>query len=153
LIIPDVNLLLYAYDSESEFHEGAKRWLEDLLENEPVVGFPLCVIFSFIRMITQPRIFRNPLTVEESAAEVRDWLDRTNANILFESQEHLSEVLGLLKDVGTAGNRVSDAQVAAFAKRNGATVHTTDNNFLRFESVACLNPILPQYRERFPQWA
>jgi hypothetical protein len=36
MIIPDVNILVYAYNSASRYHENARNWLEETLAGAPV---------------------------------------------------------------------------------------------------------------------
>jgi predicted nucleic acid-binding protein len=40
LIIPGINLLAYAYNSDAPFHEDAKNWWEGQLSTPGVVGLP-----------------------------------------------------------------------------------------------------------------
>ncbi len=35
MLVPDVNVLLYAYDSTSRHHETARTWLETALADDP----------------------------------------------------------------------------------------------------------------------
>ena len=49
MIVPDANLLLYAYDSESPFHRAAARWWSALLSGAEPVGLCPVVVFAFLR--------------------------------------------------------------------------------------------------------
>ena len=55
--------------------------------------------------------------------------------------DHIERVLGLLMDLGTAGNLVTDAQIAAVAFEHDAVVHTADADFIRFAGLRWLNPL------------
>jgi hypothetical protein len=55
--------------------------------------------------------------------------------------DHIERVLGLLVDIGTAGNLVTDAQIAAVALEHDAVVHTVDADFMRFAGLRWLNPL------------
>ncbi len=47
----------------------------------------------------------------------------------------------MLERLGTAGNLVTDAQIAMLAIENEAVLHTADTDFLRFPGLRWLNPI------------
>lgn len=48
MIILDINILLYAYDSTSSHHTKARKWLEDTFSGETLVGisWQTVVLFS-----------------------------------------------------------------------------------------------------------
>jgi len=141
MIIPDVNLLLYAYDSSSGFHGQAKAWCERIMSGpEPVVLLPV-VIFGFVRISTHARVYANPLRAEEAAACVEEWLARSHVLVADMIGEDVVNALGLLAKAGTAGNLTSDAQIAAVAMRLSAQVHTADLDFGRFAGVRAVYPL------------
>jgi toxin-antitoxin system PIN domain toxin len=141
MIIPDINLLLYAYDSDSPFHAKAAEWWEGCLSGSEPVGMPLVVLFGFIRIGTHPRVFQEPLTSVEISGIIQSWLAQPAVQILEAGADHLNTVLELLEDIGTAGNLVSDAQIAAFAIEYAAVLHTADSDFLRFPGLKWKNPL------------
>lgn len=141
MIIPDVNLLLYAYNSSSPFHAAAARWWRASLSGKEPVGLPMVVALGFVLVGTNPRVFPNPMPPEEAAGHVRSWLDRALVSLLQPGPDHLYQVLDLLKDLGTAGNLATDAQIAALALEHGGTVHTADSDFVRFKGLRWFNPI------------
>jgi uncharacterized protein len=141
MIIPDVNLLLYAYDSDSAFHTKAAAWWQDCLSGSETVGIPPVVIFGFIRIGSHPRVFQNPMTPAEISENVRNWLAQPVVQILESGSDHLERVLKLLETIGAAGNLVTDAQIAAFAIEYGAVLHTADSDFMRFPGLRWINPL------------
>jgi toxin-antitoxin system PIN domain toxin len=141
MIVPDINLLLYAYDSESPFHSRAAAWWQRCLSGNEPVGLAQVAVFGFVRMGTNGRVFRNPLTPAEAAEHVRSWLEQPVVQILESRAEHVTLVLKLLETLGTAGNLVTDAQLAALALEQGAVLHTADADFLRFRGLRWFNPI------------
>jgi toxin-antitoxin system PIN domain toxin len=141
MIVPDINLLLYACDSESPFHAKAVAWWQDCLSGDEPVLLPKVVAFGFVRVSTNARAFRHPLTVTEAAFHVRSWLDQEIVTVPEDPPDHMDRVLGLLESLGTAGNLVTDAQIAAVAIENDAVVHTADADFIRFKGLRWLNPI------------
>lgn len=141
MIIPDVNLLIYAYDTASPFHQKAVNWWQDCLSGTEPVGLPAVVVFGFVRMITNIRLFNNPMTPAEAADHVRSWLGQPNTQILAAGENHVAQVLHRLELLGTAGNLSTDTQIAELASEYDAVIHTNDTDFARFEKVQCFNPL------------
>ena len=141
MIVPDVNLLIYAYDASSPFHAAAAAWWQQCLSGEEPVGLAPVVLFGFVRISTHPRVFLHPLTAAEAADVVRTWLEQPVVRVLEPSPGHVSQVLGLLEGIGTGGNLVTDAQIAALALEQDAVLYTSDADFLRFPGLRWINPL------------
>jgi len=141
VIVSDINLLLYSYDSRSPFHSKAAAWWAGCLSGSQPIGLLHVVMFGFVRIGTNPRAFQNPLTCTEAAAHVRSWLTQSIVQVLEPGPNHTQEVLKLLESVGAAGNLVTDAQIAALALEHNATLHTADSHFVRFPGLRWLNPL------------
>lgn len=141
MIIPDINLLLYAYDQNSLFHSKAKTWWQDCLLGDEPIGLLQVVLFGFVRIGTNGRAFQNPMTAGEAAGHVRSWMEQPTVELLEPGSGHIERVLKLLEGIGTAGNLVTDAQIAAQALHHNATLHTTDMDFIRFPGLWWFNPL------------
>ena len=142
MILPDANLLLYAYDQSSPFHPKAAAWFQNIMSRPgPVILLP-AVVFGFVRISTHPRIFTSPLSVAEASAHVRSWLGRKQVRLHDMLLEDVNAALSLLESAGTAGNLTTDAQIAAVALRLDAEVHTADLDFGRFAGVRFSNPLV-----------
>lgn len=141
MILPDANLLLYAYDQSSPFHPKAAAWCEHIMSHSsPVILLP-AVVFGFVRISTHPRIFTDPLSVAEASAHVRSWLGRKQVRLHDMLPDDVETALTLLESAGTAGNLTTDSQIAAVALRFDAEVHTADLDFGRFAGVRFSNPL------------
>lgn len=141
MIVPDINLLIYAYDSSSPFHAKAAGWWQSCLQGTEPIGLLHVVTFGFVRLATNPRAFLNPMTPEEAAAHVRSWLEQPPVQVLDPGPDHVRAVLKLLEGLGTAGTLVGDAQMAALAMDHDAVLHTADADFARFPGLRWFNPI------------
>ncbi|MEO5716425.1 MAG: TA system VapC family ribonuclease toxin [Luteolibacter sp.] len=142
MILPDANLLLYAYDQSSPFHPKAAVWCEKIMSSSsPVILLPV-VVFGFVRISTHPRIFTDPLSVAEASSHVRSWLGRKQVRLHDMLLDDVESALTLLGSAGTAGNLTTDAQIAAVALRLDAEVHTADLDFGRFAGVRFNNPLV-----------
>jgi predicted nucleic acid-binding protein len=82
------------------------------------------------------------MTVTEASQRVASWLARPNVRLLVAGPGHVESVCRLLAKAGTAGNLLTDAQIAALALEYGATVHTADTDFARLTGVSWENPLL-----------
>jgi len=148
MIIPDINLLIYAYDTDSRYHAKAASWWQACLSGTEQVGLSPVVLFGFVRIGTSPRVFRHPMGVAEAAGHVRSWLKQPVAQLLDTGHDHVEDVLKLLENLGTAGNLVTDGQLAALAIDYNATIHTSDADFIRFKGLKWFNPIHSTGRRR-----
>jgi toxin-antitoxin system PIN domain toxin len=145
VILPDANLLLYAYNTSSPFHtKSAAWWSKCLSGSEPIV---LCstVLFGFVRIATSSRAFPHPLTIEEASNHVQSWLEQPPAQLLEMELMDIEQALMLLVAAGTGGNLTTDAQIAALALRLGAVVHTVDADYARFPQVRWFNPLTAKH--------
>lgn len=141
MIVPDVNLLIYAYDSSSPYHVAAAGWWKTCMTGTDEIGLATVVVFGFVRLCTHPKVFENPLTVAEATERVTSWLARPHVRIIDPSPRHVTDVLELLGHVGTAGSLTTDAQIAALARQEEAELHTNDTDFQRFPGIRCHNPL------------
>jgi uncharacterized protein len=138
MILPDVNLLLYAYDKRAKFHLPAKKWWKDCLEREEV-GLPLLIVFGFIRIATSPRVYEEPLDVEEAIRHATTWMEQPGVRVI--EAGYPKRTFELLMDIGTGGNLVSDAQLAAITIEEQAVLHTADTDFRRFKGLKTFYPL------------
>lgn len=141
MILPDVNLLLYAEIEAYPEHGRARRWWEDLLNGERQVGLALVCIFGFLRIGTNRRVFTNPLPIQDAIERVQRWVDRPNVTVLVPGSRHLELAFGLLRQLGTGGNLTTDVQIAALAMEVQGEVHSSDRDFARFEGLKWANPL------------
>lgn len=140
MILPDVNLLVYAVDETSSFHSAANSWLDHALSSTSAVGLCYPTLLGFIRLVTNRRVFSNPLSLEEAIVFVDEWLEQPNVTIVVPTPRHWPLVKDLLHSSGAAGNLTTDAHIAALALEHGYTVYSNDADFGRFQNVRWVNP-------------
>ncbi len=131
-VIVDTNVLLYAADEDSRFHERSAHWLHTTIAGAGTVGFTWLALIGFVRIATNPRIMRNPAGVDEAFDLVDDWLAQPGSVVLDPTPAHPMVVRNLLRVAGTAGNLTSDAHLAAIALEHHAQICSFDNDFDRF---------------------
>lgn len=140
--LPDLNLLLYAMDAEAKSHERARAWLEETLSGTEEVGFAWAVLLGFARISTNPRIYEQPLAIEEALDLIDGWLAQPVARVVEPTSRHATILRDLLEPLGGGGNLVSDAHLAALAIEHGAELCSRDNDFARFSGVRWIDPLV-----------
>ena len=142
MIVPDVNLLVYAYnDGDRQRHTAARRWWSRLINGTEQVSLPWLVITGFIRVITHPRIMAYPLTTGQAVEYVGDWLRCAHITPLNPGPEHFALFHQNLAAAGAGANLVPDAHIAALAIEYEAEVHSNDSDFSRFPGLRWHNPL------------
>jgi toxin-antitoxin system PIN domain toxin len=141
MIVPDVNLLVHAYNSGSPVHDAARAWWEDLLNGTRPVGLAWVTILGFIRISTHRQILTRPLPVGQACDRARAWLARPYVAILHPGERHAEILFGLLEAVGSGANLTTDAHLAALAIDHQAELHSTDADFRRFKGLRWTNPL------------
>ncbi len=148
MIVPDVNLILYAYDQDGPFHRESSQWWSRCLSGSEAVGLATVVTFAFVRLSTNPRIYAEPLSLSECAGIVRSWLQVPSTMLLEHDSGDIDVAFDLLESAGAGGNLTTDAQIGALALRYRATVHTADTDFARLRDVRWRNPLTGQHGPR-----
>ncbi len=141
MILPDVNLLVYAHNIRSPQHSKAIKWWAQCLEGPDGVALAWVVIMGFVRIVTHPKIFEHPLPVEDATGRVEEWLMLPHVHVIHPPDTHFQTWSSLLKQLGTAGNLTTDAHLAALAIQRGLILQTTDADFSRFPGLKWNNPL------------
>lgn len=137
----DTNLLVYAYVPALEQHAAARRWFEQSVSQDEAVGLAWVSVLGFLRVVTNPRIFRVPLRVDRAVGVVDEWLEQQAVEIVLPTPRHWSTLRQLLTEGQAGGALTTDAHLAALSIEHGATVYTTDRDFSRFPGVRAVNPL------------
>src|SRR5262249_17478118 len=116
----DANLLLYAIDTGSPKHEAAREWVEAQLSGSETVAFSWPVVLAFLRLSTSARVFERPLSLARAFDVVSTWLAQPCVVMVNPGDRHIAVMRELLGPLGTAGNLVGDAHLAALAIEHGA---------------------------------
>jgi toxin-antitoxin system PIN domain toxin len=141
VILVDVNILVYASNAESRPHSASRDWLDQQLTGSVAVGLPWASVLGFLRITTNPRVFRQPLAIEIAWQQVSRWLSAQAVWTPGPTERHAAILASLLALPGIHGNLVSDAHLAALAIEHGLTLCSTDGDFARFPGLSWRNPI------------
>lgn len=141
MILPDVNLLVYAYNADAPHHGAARVWWERCLGANEAVGLPWAVALGFVRVMTHRSVLSRPIDPRTALGHVRAWLDQPNVEIVEPGPRHLQILEDLLGALGIAGALTTDAHLAALAIERQAELHSNDVDFARFAGLRWCNPL------------
>jgi len=141
VIIPDINLLVYAHNADAPLHTLARTWWTDLVSREQPIAVPWAVTFGFIRLVTHASVMTHPVPVAEAMAIVEEWFAIDNIRPLDPGPRHLQLATHLFAQAGVAGNLTTDVHLAALALENQAELHSNDADFGRFSGLRWVNPL------------
>jgi len=139
--LPDINLLLYAYDADSPRQVAAREWLEEMLSGTETVALSWAVMVGFVRISTNPAAFARPWDAGAALDVVDEWLVQPVTAVVHPTDRHAAVLRELLAPLGAAGNLTSDAHLAALAIEHGATLYSSDNDFSRFSGLRWVDPL------------
>jgi uncharacterized protein len=141
VILPDINLLVYAHNRAVPAHVRARAWWEELLGLRQPVRIPWAVALGFVRLVTHPRVLAQPLRPDAALALVAGWLEQPGVELLEPGPRHLAILRDLLAATGVAGSLTTDAHLAALAIEHQCELHSNDADFARFPGLRWHNPL------------
>ena len=119
MILPDVNILVYAHRSDSPNHAQFRKWLEAVLDGDSAFGVVDLVLSGFVRIVTHPRIFKDPSSLSDALRFISEIRNRSNCVVVTPGQHHWDLFLRLCRQCTARGNLVPDAYLAAIAIEGG----------------------------------
>jgi len=141
VILVDANILLYACNLTADLHTESRKWLDEKLNGTARVGLPWSSLLAFLRIATNPRAFRSPLSMTDAWEQVSSWLSAETVWVPEPTEHHVAVLGKLLALPGIYGNLVPDVHLAALAIEHGLTLCSTDGDFARFPDLTWLNPL------------
>jgi len=141
VILIDANLLLYAKIADYPQHPQAHRWLDEQFNGTARVGLAWPSLLAFLRICTNPRLFRKPLAIDKAWKQMIEWLELSTTWIPQATDRHPAILGQLVTDSSIVSNLVPDAHLAALAIEHGLRLCTTDGDFARFKGLEWMNPL------------
>ena len=141
MIVPDLNLLVYAHSTGAPLHDRARRWWEDLVNGTERVGVPWLVAAGFVRLLTHPSVLSTPAAPGYAVELMAEWFRSPSVTPLNPGTQHVAIFRDMLVAAAVGGNLVTDAHIAALAIEHQAEVHSNDNDFARFPGLRWRNPL------------
>lgn len=148
MILPDVNVLIYAHDTAARRHDEARAWWDEVLSSDEPVGLAWVTLLGFIRLTTNRMVFQQAFTVDEAVQRVEAWLAQPSVQIVQPGHRYAGLFFGFLRALGAGGNLTTDAHLAALAVEHGCVLCSTDADFDRFAGLNWRDPLAPPTRPR-----
>ena len=137
----DANLLLYASDGASPFHDRARALLDELAGGPAIVHLFWPTVMAYLRLSTHPSVFERPLSPEVATANVESLLRLPQVQTPGEQDRFWEAYRGVADDADARGNLVSDAHLVALMIQNGVgSIWTHDRDYRRFSGIEVRDP-------------
>jgi hypothetical protein len=141
MILPDVNVLLYAHRADMPLHEKYRDWLRMSLEDDEPLALVDVVLSGVVRVGTDHRVFISPSTIDEVFAFLADLQSNPTTVHVRPGPGALAVFERVCREGGVRGADVSDAYLAAVAIDGGCTLVTADRGFARFPGLRWRHPL------------
>ncbi len=141
MILVDANLLIYSHVPSFAQNPSASSWLNGKLNGTLQVGLPWPSLLAFVRIVSNPRLFYRPESVESAWGQVEEWLDCPPVWIPSPTERHREHLGNLIRSGANQSKLIHDAHLAALAIEHGLTLCSNDNGFARFPGLHWENPL------------
>jgi toxin-antitoxin system PIN domain toxin len=141
VILLDVNVLVYAHRADAPGHARYRDWLESVLNSDLAFGLSELVLSGFLRIVTHPRVFKEPTPLETALSVAMEVRERPNCVVVGPGERHWEIFTRLCRESGARGNIVGDAYLAALAMESGSEWITTDRDYARFSGLRWRHPL------------
>lgn len=136
MIAVDTNVLVYAHREELPQHKRARARLVELAEGHDRWGIPVFCLGEFLRVVTHPRLFAPPFTVDEATDALARVLDSPSLVVLIPGERYWPLLQETMRQGRAIGNLAYDAQIAALCREAGVrALLTEDRDFDRFHDL------------------
>jgi hypothetical protein len=141
MVLIDVNILVYAHREDATNHSAYREWLEALINSDQSFGMSDLVLSGFMRVVTHPKVFEPPSSLEQALAFTQDLRDAPNCVPIAPGPRHWDIFCRLCSAAGAKGNLIPDAFFAAMAIENGCEWITADRDYSRFPGLRWRHPL------------
>jgi len=138
----DANILLYASDESSSWHQPAKAFLEQRATDPDILCLTWPVLMAYQRIATHPAVFARPLPSALAWSNVQKLLALPRTRVVVEAEQFPEDYRLATSGMTAAGNLVPDAHVATILRQHGVRrIYTADTDFRKFEFLEVINPL------------
>ena len=135
MILPDVNVLVHAFRSDSLDHENCRLWLDSVVNGDSRYGMSPQVLSGVVRIITHPKVFAQPSGLDEVLRFCNILLNQPHCVVVQPGEQHWEIFTRLCTEADARGNLVPDAWFAALAIESGCEWITLDRDYARFPEL------------------
>lgn len=140
MVLPDVNVLVYAYRRDMVDHHRYRDWVSRIVNADRPYGISEFVLSAFVRVVTNHRVFGTPSTPSEALSFTRQLLSPPSCVPVRPGPRHWNIFDRLCRDHDVRGNLVADAYLAAIAMEADCELVTVDRDFARFAGLRWRHP-------------
>lgn len=143
MFVVDTNILVYAADADSEFHERCRELLEEWRRQASAWYLTWSIVYEFLRVTTHPRVFRTPWSADDSWGFLQAVLASPSLGLLVPTDRHAGVAAEVISEIPhLRGNIFHDAQTAILMREHGVgRIYTRDTDFHRFPFLEPIDPI------------
>lgn len=137
----DVNVVVHAFRKDLPDHDKYAQWMEELVNGDRTFGVPDLVLSGFLRIVTHPRVFASPSSLDEALAFAEQLRGSPAYVPMHPGPRHWDIFSGLCRSTKARGNLVPDAYLAALAIESGSEWITADRHYRRFPGLRWRHPL------------
>ncbi|MBW1786151.1 MAG: type II toxin-antitoxin system VapC family toxin [Deltaproteobacteria bacterium] len=135
MILPDVNVLVHAFRSDSQDHKASRFWLDSVVNGDALYGMSPQVLSSLVRITTHRKVFSEPSALDEALVFCDVLLAQHNCVPILPGHRHWQIFSRLCIEADARGNLIPDAWFAALAIESGSEWITLDRDYARFPGL------------------
>jgi hypothetical protein len=143
VIVVDTNVLVYAADGDSPFHDACRKWLEQKRAGPDAWYATWPILYEFLRVTTHPRVMRRPWSLAGSWDFIAALFESSGFDVLIPTDRH-SQVLSemIVEFPHLAGNIIHDMHTVVLLREHGVgRVCTRDTDFNQFGFLRVVDPV------------
>ena len=135
MILPDVNILIYAYRTDSPFYRIVRPWFDRVMLGEAAFGVSKLALSGLVRITTNRKSYPMPSDLDDAFGFCSDITGQPHCRMVEPGERHWQIFERLCRETDTSGARVTDAWFAALAIEHGCEWVTLDRDFARFSGL------------------
>ena len=137
MILPDVNVLIYAFQQNAPLHRISRAWLDGVIAGDSRFAISKLALAAVVRITTHAGGYRTPAALAEAFAFCDALLAQPHCQTIEPGERHWDIFRRLCVVTNTRGPRTTDAWYAALAIESGCEWVTFDRGFARFPGLKC----------------
>lgn len=141
MILPDVNILIYAHREDTDAHKDISAWFYNVLHGDSTFALSELILSSFLRIVTHSRVFKTPTPYNKAIMYVEQLKNHPNCLIVTPGNRHWDIFIKLCQNYKLKGNLIPDAYLAALAIEHACEWASTDRGFRRFKELKLIHPL------------
>jgi len=132
---------VYAFREDAPDHRSYRVWLEGVVSGAEAFAVSDLVLSGMVRVVTHPRVFKEPAPVSAAIAFADAVRSAPNAVPISPGERHWEIFCDLCVRARARGNLVPDAYLAALAIESGSDWVSTDSDYARFPGLRWRHPL------------